>query len=276
MGRLRILERRVSHWLGRHLYPRIPGLHLPYDRQLRRGLTLAEARIEIAGLPRPLHGLRVLLISDVHAGPFVSPRTLVETFRRLLATRPDLLLVCGDLVTAGVDDFRRSRQAYSLLRAPLGTFAVLGNHDHYTRDAERLAAEMRDCGIELLHNRWTRVGSDHAVLTLAGVDDLGTGRPDMEAALRGAPSPVVLMSHNPDLFFEAAARGVELMLSGHTHAGQLRIGNRPVLIRQSRYHLDEGRFRCRDTELVVSAGLGVVGGPLRIGCAPQAVLIELV
>ena len=91
----------------------------------------------------------------------------------------------------------------------------------------------------------------------------------------GARPPVVLVSHNPDVLFEAARRDVALVLSGHTHAGQIRIPGWPVLVRQSRYRLDEGRYRARATDLVVSRGLGAVGIPLRIACAPEAVLLEL-
>lgn len=274
MGPVRVLERRVSHWLGRHVYPRLPGLNLPYDLQLRRSLTLSETRVALAGLPAPFEGLRVLLVSDLHAGPFVSSRVLASTIERLLTVKPDLILVCGDLVTASADDFTRNHEAFSLLQAPLGVYAVLGNHDHYTGEVPRLIDEAGRCGIEVLYNRWTRLERGGARLTLAGVDDLGNGLPDLGAALDGAPPPVILMSHNPDLLFEAASRGVELMLSGHTHGGQLRLAGMPVLIRQSRFHLDEGRFRCDGTELVVGRGVGVVGVPLRIGCPPQAVLLE--
>jgi len=85
----------------------------------------------------------------------------------------------------------------------------------------------------------------------------------------------VLLSHNPDLFFDAARRGVALMLAGHTHAGQFRVPGLPVLVRQSRYRLDQGRFRSGNCELVVSRGLGVVGMPCRVACPPEAVLLTL-
>ena len=101
------------------------------------------------------------------------------------------------------------------------------------------------------------------------------GSPDLKRALHGTEPPVVLLSHNPDLLFDAARHGVALMLSGHTHAGQIRLRGLPVLVRQSRYRLDEGRYRYRETELVVSRGLGAVGVPWRSNCAPEAVLLTL-
>ena len=116
---------------------------------------------------------------------------------------------------------------------------------------------------------------------LAGVDDLIMGRPDLDAALatvspRPADAPIVLLSHNPDLFFEAASRGIPLVLSGHTHGGQVRLPGLPVLVRQSRYRLDEGRYLARGAEIVVSRGFGATGVPLRVLCPPEAVLLHLV
>jgi hypothetical protein len=86
---------------------------------------------------------------------------------------------------------------------------------------------------------------------------------------------VLLLSHNPDAFFEAARRGVALTLSGHTHGGQMRVPGLPVLVRMSRYRLDEGRYASGAAEIVVSRGLGVSGLPLRAGCPPEAVFIRL-
>jgi predicted MPP superfamily phosphohydrolase len=248
---------------------------LPYDWLLRRDLTLSEARVGLRGLPDPFVGARALLITDIHAGPFVTPRVLTGTFRRLLTLQPDLILLGGDLVTSQADEFLQHRQAFCLLRAPLGVYAVLGNHDHYSGEQERLSRLCGEAGIEVLRNRWIDLRSGRAGLTLAGVDDLVAGEPELDLALWGAPRPVVLLSHNPDLLFDAARRDVDLVLSGHTHAGQIRIPRLPVLVRQSRYRLDEGRFKTRRTELVVSRGLGVVGLPLRVACPPQAVLLTL-
>ena len=142
-------------------------------------------------------------------------------------------------------------------------------------DGRLREAPEAEVGIEVLHNRSVDLSLGGASLSLAGVDDLVTGRPDLGAALSRAGSPVLLLSHNPDILFEAARNGVALVLSGHTHAGQIRLPGLPVLIRQSRYRLDEGRYRARGTELLVSRGLGVVGMPLRVACAPEAVLLEL-
>jgi len=274
-GWFRSLERQGSHWLTRHVYPQIPGLNVIYDWQLRRGLTLSEATVELPGLHDALRGIKLLLISDMHAGPFVSDRVLAETFDRLMTANPDAIVVVGDLTTSRVREFERVAWAYRKLNAPLGVFAVMGNHDHYTEDPQRLRGLIEATGIELLHNRSVSLSRGGGKLSLAGIDDWMSGEPDLDAAVSGASGPVVLLSHNPDVLFEAQQRGVALVLSGHTHAGQIRWPGLPVLVRQSRFRLDEGRYRYRGTELIVSRGLGTVGLPLRIACAPEAVLVEL-
>ncbi len=274
-GWFRTLERSASHHLSRLLYPRIPGLNLPYSWIVEHRLTLSEAQVDLERLPAPFDGLRILMISDIHAGPFVSPAALERTIERLVALEPDLILLPGDFLTAGINEWYANRSAFTKLRAPLGTFAVLGNHEHYTGDVEKIIEVLEGDGIVVLNNRSHTLRCGGAALSVAGVDDLLMGRPDLDAALEGTEDPVILMSHNPDLLFDAARRGIALMLCGHTHGGQIRLPRLPVLVRQSRYRLDEGRFTAARTQAIVSRGLGAVGLPLRIGCPPEALLLTL-
>jgi predicted MPP superfamily phosphohydrolase len=279
-GWFRRLERRGNFLLSRHVYARLPGLDRPYGWQLERSLTVSEATIELPGLSPAFDGTRVLFFSDMHAGPFLTPAALRRTLRRLLSLRPDLVLVGGDFTTTHNAELVPFQPVLAELSAPLGVFGVLGNHDHYTEDTRRLAEMIEETGVRLLHNDAVAVERNGGRLVLAGIDDLYCGRPDLPRALGAARAigdvdPVVLLSHNPDVFFDAAAEGVSLVLAGHTHAGQVRIPGLPVLSRMSRYRLDEGRFRFERAELLVSRGLGVVGLPLRTFCPPEALLIEL-
>jgi predicted MPP superfamily phosphohydrolase len=274
-GWFRRLERAGSRWAARNLFPWLPGLTLIYDGILRRQLTLSEAEIELPELPQAFDGLRLLLITDVHAGPFVSRHALVRAFRHLAALKPDLILLGGDLTTGRVNEFAANREAFDLLQAPLGVFAVMGNHDYYNKRPDDLLRAVEAAGIPMLQNRSVELQRGGQSLSLAGVDDLLLGRPDLEAALAGTRPPVVLLSHNPDMFFDAARADVALVLAGHTHAGQVRVPGLPVLVRQSRYRLDEGRYRVGRTELVVSRGLGAVGVPIRANCPPEVVLLRL-
>ena len=208
---------------------------------------------------------------------------LERTFEKLLSLRPDLILIGGDLTTSGVNEFESCAPAFRLLDAPLGVFAVLGNYEHYTKQPERLLRSVEQLGIRYLINSSVILERGGAKLVLAGIDDLWDGSPDLDAALAGArslsrsePAPIVLLSHNPDVFFEAAKRGVNLVLSGHTHGGQIRIPGLAPLVRQSSYGLDEGRYATAGSELVVSRGLGADGIPLRVACPPEAVFLRLV
>jgi hypothetical protein len=276
-GWFRRLERRINLALSRDLFPRVPGMAAVYGLQLRAGLTVSEAEVSIAGLPQPFDGAGILLITDLHAGPFLSPAALRLAFDRLQGLQPDVVLLGGDLATSLLSEVERQRQQFSALRAPLGVFAVLGNHDHYTGEPAAMRALLEGCGITVLHNRAVTLRRADRQVTLCGIDDLNCGEPDLDRALQGAAGKetTILLSHNPDIFFAAAQRGVDLVLSGHTHGGQIRIPGLPVLVRMSRYRLDHGHFRLDGSQLVVSRGLGVSGVPLRLACTPEAVFLRL-
>ena len=267
----------INRFVSREIHPRLTWIHGTYDRTLLGGLHLSEADLALPGLDARLDGCRVLLLTDLHAGPLVSEGALRETIARTAVLGADLVLIGGDFVTARVAELGPACRALEGLTAPLGVFGVPGNHDHYACDLGILERGLADAGVRLLVNRAVSVGRGGATIRIAGIDDWNVGRPDLDAALDGCRpgEPVILLSHNPDAAVEASRRGVAAVLSGHTHAGQIRIPGLPVLVRMSRYRLDAGRYRIGDTEIVVSRGLGVVGVPVRIACPPEAVLLTL-
>ncbi len=279
-GWFRRIERASSLFLSQHVWPRVPGSAIPYALILERLLTVASAEIPIADLPAPFDGTTVLFLSDVHAGPFLSPSALARAFERLATLKADVVIHGGDLASSNVREILHHADAISGLTAPLGAFAVFGNHDHYTGDVAGVGRFFETCGVRVLNNDAVALSRGGARIALAGIDDWNIGRPDLAMAMDRsglvAPNaPIVLISHNPDASLEAAARGVALTLSGHTHGGQVRIPGRPVLVRMSRFWLDEGRFEHDGAHIVVSRGLGVSGIPLRIACPPEAVLVTL-
>jgi predicted MPP superfamily phosphohydrolase len=279
-GWFRRIERATSLFLSRSVWPRCPGVTLPYGFILGRHLTVGEANVAVPGLPAAFDGTTLLFVSDVHAGPFLSKAAFADAFERLATLRPDVVIHGGDLATTNVAEAADHRAAITALEAPLGAFAVFGNHDHYTRDVAGVGALFESCGVRVLNNTAVALERGGARIALAGIDDWNFGRPHLARALADArelapAAPVVLVSHNPDAFFEAAARGVALTLAGHTHGGQVRIPGRPVLVRMSRYRLDEGRYERDGSQIIVSRGLGVSGIPLRLFSPPEALLVTL-
>ena len=276
-GWFRRTERATNRFLSHRVFPHVPWMRRPYAAILDRALTVAEGQVALPGLGGT-EGVRVLVISDIHAGPFVTSEVLERTFERLLSLQPDLILLPGDFATVSIQEVEEVVPALRCLRAPLGVFGVLGNHDYYTDDIERLSGHLQEAGIELLQNRSVTIEANGARFLLGGVDDLLGGRPDFQEALQEHRDglPTVMMSHNPDVFPAAVEHGVSLLLAGHTHGGQIRLPGLSVLVRMSRYRLDYGRYEVDDSELIVSRGLGVTGLPLRIACPPEALLLSLI
>jgi len=276
-GVIKLAELYVDIFISRFVYPLMGHIWSPYCWVLERRFCLAEAQLAPLGWPTELARLRVLLITDIHGGIFLKPETLRGIVRSLMQTRPDLVVICGDLVTGHVSEATPYLDALAAFTdAPLGTWFCFGNHDYFGGNPGELQDNLASVGIKTLKN-------DSAVLThrgnsfvLGGIDDRLMGKPNWEQMISSHGPPHLLMAHNPDHFYEAEAHGVPLMLSGHTHGGQIRLPNGPLIIRQSRYCLDEGVYTFRSSLLVVSRGLGSIVLPFRWGAEPEAVLIEIV
>jgi hypothetical protein len=276
-GLIKLCERYLDMVVSRFVFPWFGHLWSPYCRVLERSFCLAKATLAPAGWPRGLPPLRLLLITDVHAGIFLKPQTLWEIVRALMETRPDLVLLGGDLVTGHTSEATPYLPALAhLTAAPLGAWFCFGNHDYFGGDPEELRENLSAVGIKTLKNESVALDHHGGRFLLGGIDDRILGKPDWTAITAKHGVPHILLAHNPDFFYEAQAQGVPLTLSGHTHGGQIRFPNGPAIIRQSRYCLDEGVYAYRASLLVVSRGLGSVALPFRWGADPEAVLIEVV
>ena len=241
---------------------------------------IRRAAVRLEGWPEGSPAIRALLISDIHvAGPDMPPSRLeaiVETINRL---DPDLVLIAGDLIS----DKGVATRTYSLaeavaplawLKPRLGTFAVLGNHDHWRNAAEARRA-LEDVRVTLLDNEAMAAGP----LALGGLDDAFTGHDDPDSTLAGMrrlTGAKVLLSHSPDPFPELPP-DIGLMLAGHTHCGQISL---PLVGPVSTMSRHDRRYACglvreRGKTLIVGAGLGTSLLPLRIGAPPDMWLVEL-
>ena len=276
-GVIKLCERHLDILLSRFVFPLFGHLWSPYCWFLERGFALAQTKLAPTGWPSELAPLRVLLITDIHAGIFLKPQTLWQIIRALMETKPNLVVIVGDLVTGHTSEATPYLSALAqLTAAPLGAWFCFGNHDYFGGDPAELQKSLASIGIKTLKNDSVTVDHRGGRFVLGGIDDRVMGKPDWARVVENHGAPHLLLAHNPDHFYDAEARGVPLTLSGHTHGGQIRFSEGPAIIRQSRYCLDEGVYAYRSSMLVVSRGLGSVALPIRWGADPEAVLIEIV
>lgn len=241
--------------------------------------------IPIAGLPSQLSGLKIIQISDIHSGSFGSHRPLQEVRRIIDSHKPDIIVITGDYVNFRADELKVTHQELSKLKAPLGVYGSLGNHDHYMtpEDHELLKSGLRSTGINLLVNSNSTIQVDGATLNIAGVDNTGLrqkfGR--LGDAMHGlnTSNPTILLAHDPT-FWDAQVRGkvsIDLMLAGHTHGGQVGVHllGDDYSFAQVVYDQWAGLYSDKDQSIYVNRGIGMVGPPIRIAIEPEITVITL-
>jgi len=245
--------------------------------------VVRDYEVRLAGLPRERDGLVLVVISDLHLGTLIGERWMTSLIGRVNDLRPDVVFIAGDLVNGEVGRLEPLRPVLKTLRAPLGVWAVTGNHEYYA-GLERSVELLEEAGYTVLRDRWAEIVPG---LVVAGVDDLSArrqfGRPDhpIEQALARAsatgladrpPGAVILLSHSPLQADAAAAAGAGLMLSGHTHDGQ--IWPFGYLVRLS-YPLLGGRYEIGGMPVIVCRGTGTWGPRMRLWRPSEILRIRL-
>ena len=245
-----------------------------------RHVRVTSRALALPRWPERLDRLRIAVIADLHTGaPHVSLSKVRRVVTRVNRERPDLVALLGDYVdfrVAGATRIPMEAVASALgrLSAPLGVVAVLGNHD-WTEGGREMASALRGAGVTVLENDAISVERG---LWVAGVADAGSRQPDLPAALAAPPAdaPVVLLSHNPDVFRYVTER-VSLTLSGHTHGAQVDLPFVRDRMTPSRFgaHYAGGVFEERGRLLFVSRGVGTSRLPVRFRAPPEVALLEL-
>jgi uncharacterized protein len=223
-------------------------------------------RIEVPGW-RALRPLRIAFASDLHAGPYTPARLLTRAAEALAATAPDLLLLGGDFVCLRPAYAESVAEALSDVPAPLGRYAVLGNHDYWA-GAQPIVRALERAGIEVLINASRRLSPPFTDVSVAGLDDHMASHPDAAVALDPtAPVQLVLM-HAPSGLLDLAGAGFTLALAGHTHGGQIALGpDRPVIVpwgALSRTYCAGEYDIAGQGRLLVSRGVGCSTLPFRL------------
>jgi predicted MPP superfamily phosphohydrolase len=244
----------------------------PYDYEL----TLTDVLIE--GLPQSFEGFRIAQISDVHHSRLVSIKEVLRVVELAQEARADLIALTGDYTTAYRRYIEPCAEALGGLSAPEGVWAVLGNHDHYT-DPQLTVRALERAHINVLNNANTLVRRGGDALQLAGIDDWSWNGTDWPRALHGLDGRLktVLLSHQPRVLDVAETENISLILSGHTHGGQLSL---PFIGAPARFGVTDfkylrGLYERNGTQLYVSRGTGVIGLPVRFGARPEIAVLRL-
>lgn len=232
--------------------------------------------IPLTRLPASLDGLRIAQLSDIHLSHLVTPGDLHRAVALVNRQTPDLIALTGDFIWQRADYAAGLVEPLRQLQAPLGVFAIFGNHDHW-HGAQAVAAALAAASVRLLVNQALRLDTG-APLWLAGLDDVWERRQDLRAALRDVPDgeATVLLCHEPDYGDEAAAWPVDLQLSGHSHGGQVNLPllGRPVLPWLGRKY-PAGRYHIGEMQLYTNRGIGLIAPPVRFNCPPEATVLTL-
>ncbi|HEX8070043.1 MAG TPA: metallophosphoesterase [Pyrinomonadaceae bacterium] len=239
-------------------------------------LVVERHPVYLRRLPRALDGLRVVQLSDVHHSPFTSRAQIERAIETANSLDADIVALTGDYVSHEREYIQPCAELLGRLRARCGVYAVLGNHDHWT-DAALITDLFRAEGIKVLVNEGMRFEHRGASFWLAGVDDTMVGLEDLPLALAGSTADELklLLAHNPVILRRAARAGVDLVLSGHTHGGQVTWRSERSRSGRPRRRMLRGLGRRGETQIYVTRGLGTVILPVRYGCLPEVSLLEL-
>ena len=255
----------ATGYRARHVSPYRPVLE-------RLALSLPNAHASLAGL-------RIGFMTDTHVGPFVSPHDVARAASLLTAERPEIVLFGGDFVADSPRYASAAARALGpLAAAPLGAFAVLGNHD-VANGATKVASSLQAVGIRVLRNESVGIETGTGRLWIAGVDDAILGAHDPDATVAEVPpgDPILALWHEPDWATQTAALGAFCQLSGHSHGGQVRLPGVPPFAAPAggrRYPV--GLSDASGMPVYTSRGVGVYRPPIRLNCPPEVTIITLV
>ena len=251
-----------------------------------RHLQLEQFRLALPQLPSELSGLRIVLMADWHCGPINRPDYLQRAMQMANDCKPDLIFLPGDFVSKSGEFFHEAAELAASLRTniPGGVIVSWGNHDYWHKpnlgfDLMPQAGCQVLTNQKLLLNAKKEFSEEGRGLWVCGLDDLWAGKPSLTETLKGIPAdqPRLVLCHNPDVAEEQQGPRVDLMLSGHTHGGQVRIPaiGAPIVPSSYGQKYASGLVQAPDYKVYISRGLGSSGIPVRFGVPPEITLFEL-
>ena len=239
-----------------------------YERH--RIITVHET-LEVLGWPEALAGLRIGFLTDLHRSATVTHDLIAAAVAAVMAHVPDLVVIGGDYVTNRDRRYvEPAAAALAGLSAPHGVFAVLGNHD----DERDVSTALSHAGYTVLKDARTRIAVQGEEVDVAGLRYWTSRMPDVARVVRGASPSLILVAHTPKRLSEAAALSVPVLLSGHTHGGQIVLpGLGPIAARE--FPVIAGTARRENTTVFVSRGVGTVYLPVRVNCPPEVAILRM-
>jgi predicted MPP superfamily phosphohydrolase len=275
--------RRWTRWIGRN------WARVSYGRRIEpTWLELTRHEVFVPDLAESYEGFRIVHLSDFHAGPRMPLAYLHESVELANRQAPDVVVLTGDFIHKGYRYVNQVASVLSQFQARHGAFAVLGNHDFSVRNAlgvrryrrlhDHVAAALERHGVHVLRNRAHRLELGGAPLHLVGVDDLWSRACDLERAFADIPNavPRLLLAHNPHTVERLNGQRCDLVLSGHTHGGQINwpgLGRIFLGPRARRYAA--GMYRFQSSYLYVNRGVGCGSIRFRFGVRPEVALLQL-
>ena len=239
---------------------------------------VTQTDILIHNLPQRFEGFRITQLTDIHHSRIVDLSEVQHVVKLANETKPDLMVLTGDYTTSYRRYIEPCAEALAQLKAPEGVWAVLGNHDHYT-DPELTTRALLRQHIAVMNNSNTILKRGPDAIQLAGIDDWSWNGTDWLRAFYGRDEklPLVLLSHQPSVLDLAESKSASLIISGHTHGGQIKL---PFIGAPARFATIDlkyanGLFRRGLTQLYVSRGTGVIGLPVRLGVGPEIAVLRL-
>ncbi|MFN0084978.1 MAG: metallophosphoesterase [Blastocatellia bacterium] len=254
---------------------------LSYGALVRQRVEVSRVEVRIARLPGAFAGLTIAHLSDIHHGPYTSRDYIRRCIEMVNEARPDLVVLTGDFTFGGRRYVEPCAELFRELKPRIGVYAVLGNHDYYV-GASFVARALRNAGCNLLIDAKERLEHRGDRLWLLGVDDFYYGNTDLPRLMRdvGDEEARIVLSHNPDYIEEFAAkrRHADLMLSGHTHGGQIRfpLVGAPQISSYYGQRYAIGMNRKDAMQIYTTRGIGTVFLPTRFDCPPEIVQYKLI
>jgi len=235
-----------------------------------------EISLSFPHLPSAFHGFRLVQFSDVHLGHYFGQSELLELVKKINNLNPDMICFTGDLVDQGGSELKAAIPILAMLKASLGKWAVLGNHD-YSGEVNQVVESLEKANFHVLNNANSKISRNDQSILIAGVEDSLKGNPHIAKAIEGTTKEefILLLSHTPDYADECKDYPIALQLSGHSHGGQIRVPFYGSLVTPpgAKKYID-GLIEMENSNMLVyvNRGIGTTILPLRFSCRPEITL----